>query len=131
MTLELSPLDTGRMSRVPEPSRVPERVSELESAATTGWTTRWMSPASGLWVAARRGEHAGMVERVEGRYHARNARGREVGVFDDLDTARAAIDRHSTPDAVSRRDRRLTRVMVGVNAAIAALAAGLAILLLR
>jgi len=51
-----------------------------------------MSPASGLWVAARRGEHAGMVERQNGMYHARSARGRALGSFEDLDSARAVVD---------------------------------------
>jgi hypothetical protein len=58
---------------------------------------RWMSPATGLWVASRRGrsegtEYAGMVERLDGTYHARSARGRALGSFADLDSARAVID---------------------------------------
>ena len=57
---------------------------------------RWMSPASGLWVASRLGdsatmEHAGMVELIDGEYHARSARGRALGSFEDLDSARAVI----------------------------------------
>jgi len=62
-----------------------------------------MSPATGLWVASRRGpsegpespegtEYAGMVERLDGVYHARSARGRALGSFGDLDSARAVID---------------------------------------
>lgn len=53
---------------------------------------RWMSPAVGLWVATRGGEHAGLVERRDGTYHARSARGRALGSFADLDSALAAID---------------------------------------
>lgn len=57
---------------------------------------RWMSPAAGLWVASRRGrsggsEYAGMVEMLDGTYHARSARGRALGSFEDLDSARAVI----------------------------------------
>ena len=57
----------------------------------------WMSPATGLWVASRRvrsggTEYAGMVERLDGTYHARSARGRALGSFRDLDSARAVID---------------------------------------
>jgi hypothetical protein len=57
---------------------------------------RWMSPAAGLWVASRRdrsegSEYAGMVERLDGRYHARSARGRALGSFEDLDSARAVV----------------------------------------
>lgn len=60
---------------------------------------RWMSPAPGLWVATRRGEHAGMVERLDGVYHARSARGRALGSFPDLDTALAVIGGGDRPDA--------------------------------
>ena len=56
----------------------------------------WISPAPGLWVASRGdrragSEYAGMVERVDGRFHARSARGRTLGSFEDLDAARAAV----------------------------------------
>lgn len=53
---------------------------------------RWMSPAPGLWVAHRRGDYAGMVESRDGAYHARSARGRVLGSFEDLDSALAVID---------------------------------------
>lgn len=68
MTLQLPPTDAGR-------------------------GLRWMSPASGLWVATRRGEHAGMVELTDGIYHARSARGRALGSFPDLDSALSALGR--------------------------------------
>jgi hypothetical protein len=52
---------------------------------------RWSSPAAGLWVASRRGDHAGVVERRDGAYHARSARGRALGTFPDLDSAFAVV----------------------------------------
>lgn len=90
---------------------------------------RWMSPASGLWVATRRGEHAGMVERSDGRYHARSARGRALGDFEDLDAARAAVDRG--PDVTRRAPRGLTAAMAVLNGAVAAVALVLALVVLR
>ena len=54
-----------------------------------------MSPSAGRWVASRRGQPLGTVERLDGTYRATNARGRSLGVFDDLDSARGAIDRQS------------------------------------
>ncbi|MGB3911305.1 MAG: hypothetical protein WBL06_12610 [Pseudolysinimonas sp.] len=54
-----------------------------------------MSPSSGRWAASRRGESLGTVERIDGSYRVTSARGRELGVFDDLDSARAAIDRRA------------------------------------
>jgi hypothetical protein len=71
------------------------------------WTfeVRWMSPSSGRWVASRRGDTLGTVERIDGSYRATSARGRGLGVFDDLDSARAAIDRRA-----QRRPRGADRV---------------------
>lgn len=57
-----------------------------------GPAVRWMSPAAGVWVASRRGDDAGTVERRNGSYQARNARGKVLGSFDDLDSARGAVD---------------------------------------
>lgn len=54
-----------------------------------------MSPSAGTWSATRRGEPVGSVGRVNGSYRATSARGRELGVFDDLDSARAVIDRRA------------------------------------
>jgi hypothetical protein len=88
-----------------------------------------MSPARGLWVATLHGEHAGMVERMEGRYHARNARGRELGSFEDLDSARAAID---GGDGHPAGEVGSLTIMIGVvNAVAVAIAVGLAVALLR
>lgn len=66
-----------------------------------------MSPSSGTWTASRRGEAVGSVERVDGSYRATSARGRQVGVFDDLESARAVIDRRA-----ERRAARPTGVSV-------------------
>jgi len=77
-----------------------------------------MSPAAGLWVASKRGDHAGMVERIDGRYVATNGRGRKVGEFDDLAAAREAID--GVGDASTEQHvKRLTRTMLAVNAGVA------------
>ncbi len=85
----------------------------------------WMTPAAGLWVATKRGEHAGMVERIEGRYVATNGRGRTLGEFDDLATAREAVD--GVGDATpAQQVQRLTRTMLAVNAGVALALAGAA-----
>lgn len=95
----------------------------------------WSSPASGLWVATRRGEYAGMVERLDGSYHARSARGRALGSFEDLDSARAVIDRgHEAPQGAPRVDTRgsqVTAVLWGINAGAVLAALALAFVLLR
>ena len=88
-----------------------------------------MSPERGLWVATRRGEYAGMVERLDGAYHARSARGRELGSFDDLDSAREVIDGGS--EDASTDSRRLTTLLWVINAAATAVALGLTFALLR
>ena len=54
---------------------------------------RWLSPSSGLWVATRHDEYAGMVERLNGRLGARDALGHDLGSFDDLDSAMTVVDR--------------------------------------
>ena len=89
----------------------------------------WMSPERGLWVATRSGEHAGVVERRDGVYHARNAHGRAMGSFDELDAARSEV--------AGRRDRRsasrgvITKVLWAVNAVAVACALALAFVLFR
>jgi hypothetical protein len=101
----------------------------LEPPAAGESPVRWMTPASGLWVATRRGEHAGMIERSDGRYHARSARGRALGSFEDLDSARAAVD--GRLEGTRRAPRALTAALVGLNGGIAALALVLASAVLR
>jgi hypothetical protein len=55
-------------------------------------SVQWLSPSTGLWVGTRDGEHAGIVERVDGAYRARNARGRDLGAFDDLGSAWSVVE---------------------------------------
>jgi hypothetical protein len=91
-----------------------------------------LSPAAGVWEASRRGQHAGRIERVNGSYHAMNARGRALGAFDDLDSARTAIDggpngRPGLPHA----ERVIMAVLWGVIAGGTAVAAVLVIALFR
>ena len=102
------------------------RTPDLESRSAV----LWMSPAAGLWVASKRGEHAGMVERIDGRYVATNGRGRTVGDFDDLTSAREAVDGvgATTP---AQQVKRLTRVMLAVNAGVAVALAAAATTLLH
>lgn len=110
MTLQLTPTD----ARTPADVR-----SEV----------RWMSPAAGLWVADRRGEHAGMVERRDGYYHARSARGRALGSFPDLASALSVID---GGDEVPRgAPRGATALLIAINGGVAAVGLGLAFALIR
>ncbi len=91
-----------------------------------------MSPAAGVWVATRRGAQVGKVERVDGSYHAINARGRALGSFEDLDSARSAIDGGSQRrPGVARADRVVTAVLWGVIVGGTAVAAVLVIALFR
>jgi hypothetical protein len=89
-------------------------------------TVSWLAPASGVWVASRRGAHLGLVERMDGRYVAVDGRGRTVGAFDDLDAARHAVDRIrdlDDEDALSRIALARGGVAVAVASAVAVLAA--------
>ena len=90
---------------------------------------RWMSPAAGLWVAHRRGDYAGMVERLDGTYHARSARGRALGSFEDLDSALAVIDGGGEDHSGAPRGATSLLVLVHGGALLTALA--LALLLIR
>jgi hypothetical protein len=70
--------------------------NDSEQAARWGRSeVRWLSPSAGTWSATRRGEPVGTVERIDGSYRVTSARGRQLGVFDDLDSARAVIDRRA------------------------------------
>lgn len=91
-----------------------------------------MSPSAGTWSATRRGEPVGTVERVDGSYRATSARGRSLGVFDDLDSARAVVDRRAerraaTPAGVSV----VTAVLWGVIGGAATVALVLVVALFR
>ncbi len=69
------------------------REPTLEAEPTSTRSLSWLSPASGLWVATGRGEHAGMVTRVDGAYHATDGRGRDLGRFPELTAAFDAFER--------------------------------------
>lgn len=82
-----------------------------------------MSPSAGLWRASRRGEPVGTVERTNGSYRAVSAVGRELGVFDDLDSARAVIDRRAERRAAAPAGVSVaTAVLWGVIGGAAAVA---------
>lgn len=90
-----------------------------------------MSTAPGVWVASRRGEHVGTVERLSGAYHATNASGRALGSFDDLDSACDVIDGTQRRPVVSRTDSVVKAVLWGVIGGGAAVALLLVIALFR
>jgi len=71
---------------------------ELDSPAGI----HWMSPESGLWVATRKGDYLGMIERLDGRYLASDAKGRGRGSFEGLAEAQVAVD----GEDVAAHDRR-------------------------
>jgi hypothetical protein len=73
------------MSAQPDVSAPTQRRSEV----------RWLCLAAGRWVASRRGVTVGTIERIDGAYRALNGRGRPLGTFDDLDSARDVIDRRA------------------------------------
>ena len=89
-----------------------------------------MSPARGLWVATLRGEHAGVVERLDGAYHARDARGRVLGTFEDLDSAHRSIDGRIVDVPVVSHGF-VTKLLWAVNAVAVAFALVLALVLFR
>lgn len=91
-----------------------------------------MNPAAGVWVASRRGDYAGMVERRSGSYHAMNSRGRALGSFADLDSARHVIDRgDQSRSSITREVRLATAVLWGIIGGAASVALVLAIALIR
>lgn len=91
-----------------------------------------MSPAAGVWEASRRGEHIGRVERLNGRYRARNGRGRELGSFDDLGSACDRVDGGpAVQSGFPRSERAVAVVLWAVIAGGTAIAAGLVLALLR
>jgi len=71
-----------------------------------------------------------MVERLDGVYHARNARGRALGTFDDLDSARYEIGGRSLEAPVASYGL-VTKLLWGVNAVAVVIALGLAVMLFR
>lgn len=99
------------------------------TVTAAGPEVRWTSPATNLWVATRRGEYAGMVERRDGNYHARSARGRALGSFRDLDSALSVIDGGEEFHRGAPRGAQALLIAINGGAAVAAL--GLAFALLR
>ncbi len=100
-----------------------------DTDSDVGSEVRWMSPATGLWVATRRGEHAGMVERLDGTYHARSARGRALGSFPDLDSALSVVD--GGDEVLPGAPRGAKALLIAIHGGAAAVALGLAVALLR
>ena len=81
---------------------------------------RWMSPEHGLWVASRDGEFLGMIERIDGRYKASDARGRSRGVHEGLAEAQFAVDRERDEVSQERRElimMRATIILTGLTSA--------------
>lgn len=91
----------------------------------------WKSPASGLWVATEAGSYLGLVERIEGRYVASDATGRELGSFDELSEAQMALDGFADTDSSTARDVMMMKAIIAMTG-VTSLALGLgAILALR
>ncbi|MGV3712156.1 hypothetical protein [Pseudolysinimonas sp.] len=101
----------------------------VPTSTATSSEVSWKSPADGLWVATLRGEHAGMIERSNGSYHARSARGRALGSFPDLDSARAVVDGGDEIHRGAPRGAKALLLLINGSAVVTALA--LALLLIR
>jgi hypothetical protein len=108
---------------------------QIRTEQTARWgrsEVRWMSPSAGAWTATRRGESVGSVERVNGSYRATSARGRQLGEFDDLDSARAVIDRRAERRAAASGGVGVvTAVLWGVIGGAATVALVLVVVLFR
>jgi hypothetical protein len=64
----------------------------------------WYNPESNLWVAAFQGEHAGVVEFVDGHFSVRNSTGAIVAETTSIPAAQAALALHlQAPAAVPSR----------------------------
>ncbi|QYF73159.1 hypothetical protein [Cryobacterium sp. PAMC25264] len=64
----------------------------------------WYNPEINLWVAAANGEHAGMVEFVDGHFTVRSSTGSIIAEASSIPAAQAALARHiETPTAVEPR----------------------------
>lgn len=91
----------------------------------------WKSPAAGLWVATEAGSYLGLVERIDGRYIASDATGRQLGAFDDLADAQMALDGFTDAPVTTARDIALMKAIVAMTG-VTSLAVGLGtILVLR
>ena len=54
----------------------------------------WYNPESNLWVAAANGEHAGMIEFVDGHFSVRNNTGEVIAEAISIPDAQAALAGH-------------------------------------
>lgn len=90
---------------------------------------RWISPEPGLWAASRRGAAIGAVQRRNGSYHATNARGRDLGSFEDLASALSVVDGTGNPSGDPRRRGVITVVLCAIigGSAVAAVVLGVAL----
>lgn len=70
----------------------------------------WYNPESNLWVAAAKGEHAGMIEFVDGHFSVRNSTGEVVAEAVSIPDARAALAQHLATPAAARARSLLERM---------------------
>ncbi|ANP74564.1 hypothetical protein [Cryobacterium arcticum] len=82
--------------RTDAPMAVPTAVPTAEIA--------WYNPEGNLWVAAANGEHAGMVEFVDGHFTVRSSTGSVVAETSSIPAAQAALARYiDAPTSVPPR----------------------------
>lgn len=73
-----------------------------------------MSPATGVWVASRRGNQVGTVERLHGAYLATNSTGRRLGSFEDRDSACDVVEGTQRRAGIRGADRVVIAVLWGI-----------------
>ncbi|MFB2556191.1 hypothetical protein [Herbiconiux liangxiaofengii] len=73
------------------------RIEEGAPSASIAAPLNWSTPESKLWIAARRGEYAGMIEYTEGHFMATGATGFDLGAFSNLTQAMESVDRGALP----------------------------------
>ena len=66
----------------------------------------WAPVGPHLWVASRRGEFLGTVERVDGEYLACDGQATELGRFADLDSAKFQVLYPASPEVDRSSDDR-------------------------
>ena len=86
----LTNITAARAPRVP-------RFEESAPVASVAVPLTWSTPESKLWIAARQGEYAGMIEYTEGHFMATGATGFDLGAFSDLAQAMESVDRGALP----------------------------------
>jgi len=63
----------------------------------------WSSPAGNLWVATENGDHAGLVEFVNGHFSVRSSTGSVVAECSSIPAAKDALAVHlAAPDSGTR-----------------------------